>query len=161
MDYENEIRIEEDALDLEWLNQPSLMLSVTREQAQTMEVEDRAKENLELVKAELDMEIRSDPDAFGITKLTEATVSAAILASEKYQEASDRYLNAKFENKVAIGAVKAFEQRKDALENLVKLHGQQYFAGPSIPLNISRDAKNKHNAKSANKAVAEKMTRTK
>jgi hypothetical protein len=37
------------------------------------------------------------------------------------------------------------EQRKDALENMVRLHGQQYFAGPRIPRNLTeeRQAKQK------------------
>ena len=33
----------------------------------------------------------------------------------------------------------AIDQKKSALENLVKLHGQMYFAGPSIPRDLDKE----------------------
>ena len=41
--------------------------------------------------------------------------------------------------------LKAFEQRKDALENLVRLHGQQYFAGPKIPRDLPSEMEKRTN----------------
>jgi hypothetical protein len=35
------------------------------------------------------------------------------------------------------------DHRKSALENLVKLHGQQYFAGPMVPRDLTHEWKNK------------------
>ncbi len=56
-------------------------------------------------------------------------------------------IDAQYEYQMAQGAVQAVEQRKSALENLVKLYGQGYFAGPKTPRDISsevlKDQKNK------------------
>ena len=60
-----------------------------------------------------------------------------MLATLKYKKANEEFLNAKYEVDVAQAAVVAMSQRKDALENLVRLHGQQYFAGPKVPHDIS------------------------
>ena len=137
MNYEKDIQIDESALDVEWLSQASLMLKYTRHQASTAKDEELAKEELDLVKAELDKEIRSEPEKFKIEKITEGAITSAILTSKRYKEISQRCIDAKFENNVAKGAVRSFEQRKDALENLVRLHGQQYFAGPKVPRDLA------------------------
>lgn len=140
MNYENDIRIDESALDIEWLDQPKLMLDYTRHESEMEFVRDSKKEELDLKKAELDLEIREDPKSFNITsKLTESTVNSAIASNEEFKKLSKEYNEARFEYNVAKGAVKAFEQRKVALENLVKLHGQQYFAGPKEPRNIKKE----------------------
>ena len=62
----------------------------------------------------------------------------AILTSKKYQEANQKYLDAQYEKNMAGNAVQSMNMRKEALENLVKLHGQSYFAGPSVPHDLSK-----------------------
>jgi hypothetical protein len=158
MNYENDIRIDETALDVEWLEQPSLMMKYTNHQATTAKAEEEAKEELELVKAELDKAIRSNPDRYDIDKITEAVVIATITIHKDYQKASTAVIEAKYENNIAKGAVKAFDARKDALENLVRLHGQQYFAGPKVPRDLSFEAQQKHNQKKSD-SVVKTMTR--
>jgi hypothetical protein len=136
MNYEADIRIDEDALDVEWVEQPALFLKYSRHSAQKEKEKDEAKEQLELVKAEIDKEIRSFPDRFGIEKITDKVVENTILLQPDYKEASDAYIQAKFEWNTAKGATDAFNQRKEALENLARLNGQNYFAGPKTPRNI-------------------------
>ena len=139
MDYEQDIKIDGDLLDVECLEQPRLMLRYTKLEAQLEKEEDLAKENLNFVQAELDKAVRADPEKYGIEKLTEAGVKATILSQPDYKEANAKYIDAKFESKVATGAVKAFEQRKSMLETLARLHGQQYFAGPKVPHDLSAE----------------------
>jgi hypothetical protein len=119
---------------------------------------DEAKEELEFVRAELDKAIRSNPDRYDIDKITEAVVIATITIHKDYQKASSVLINAKYENDMAYGAVKAIDARKDALENLVRLHGQQYFAGPKVPRDLSFEAQQKHNQKKSD-SVVKTMTR--
>ena len=137
MDYEKEMSIDESQIDMECLDQAKLMLKVTRLEAELDKAEDNAKEAKELAFAELDKEIRSDPEKFGVEKVTEASVKSAILSCQKYKDANQAYINAKFEAKCANGAVRACDQRKSMLETLAKLHGQSYFAGPRTPHNLS------------------------
>ena len=145
MNYEKDIEIDDTALDIEWLEQPRKMMQYSKNAAfRRMKLEE-AKQALDITKAEVDKKIRKNPEKFGIEKITENVISATILIANEYQEAYAEYLTAKYESDMASGAVQAFEQRKSALENLVKLHGQQYFAGPKIPrdLNWEREQRQK------------------
>ena len=136
MDYEKDIRIDETALDVEWLEQAGLMIKYTRHAAQARMELDQSKQALDIVKAEIDKDIRELPEDYGLTKVTDNAVAATIITQEEYKEAFQEYLDAKYEADMAQGAVQAFQQRKDALQELVRLHGQSYFAGPSIPRDL-------------------------
>ncbi len=157
MDYEKDIRIDETALDVEWLEQPRLMLKYTKHSAKMKMEVDLAKEKLESTKAEIDKDIRANPDDYDLSKVTEAAVAAAIMGDERYREANQEYLEAKYEADIAMGAVRAFEQRKDALENLVRLHGLSYFAGPRIPRDLASERELKQ--KRSNEAVGSTFKR--
>ena len=157
LNYEKDIFIDENQLDIEWLEQPSLMLKYCNYESQMEQNLDIEKTKLDLLKSELDSQIRKNPSDFGVEKITETVVLNAVIATEEYQEAYLTYLDVKFERDVAKNAVKAFSQRKDALENLVKLHGQSYFAGPRIPRNISEERQMKQ--KSSDEKVANRLKR--
>lgn len=140
---EDDIRIEESALDVEWLEQPRLMLKYGTISAEQKLILDKAKDKLELTKAELDKEIRNDPGAFGITKITEAAVNSAILTDPRYINAQQHYNQCQYQFNISRHTCQAIDQRKDALENMVKLHGMQYFAGPRVPRDLAREVEQK------------------
>ncbi len=133
-EYEEDIRIDGEMLEFEWMDQPMKMLKYCEKYASAIKQESFAKENLDICKAELDKAIRTTPESFGITgKITEETVKSTILLQADYIAANHAYIEASYEAEMAKGAVRAFDQRKDALENMVRLHGQSYFAGPKVP----------------------------
>lgn len=159
MNYEADIEINETELDVEWLDQPALMMRYARYLADVKMAFDKVKERLELVKAELDKVIRTNPERFDIEKITDKVVENTIPMQATYKEASEALINAKYEMEMTYGAVKAIDARRDALENLVRLHGQQYFAGPQEPrdLHWERDKKRAR----VNEKIATKIKRTK
>jgi hypothetical protein len=159
MKFEEDIRIDEDALDIEWLNQPRLMLKYSKISAEAKMEMLLRKENLDLVKADLDKEIRSDPEKFGIVKITETAVSNTIISHKLYKEANTTYLQAQYEADIARGAVSAVEHKKDALENLVRLFGQNYFAGPQVPRDLSYEWQQTQKQKTTNESVSKVMRR--
>lgn len=159
MDYQKDIVIDSESLDLEWLDQASLFMKYARGAAIARADLDQAKENLDVVRASLDKEIRANPDKFGIEKITETVVSNTIIGLLEFQKANEKFLICKFEVDIAQAAVSAMNQRKDALENLVKLHGMSYFAGPKVPRDIGYEAQKKHKQVEANKAVKQGLTR--
>jgi hypothetical protein len=159
MDYEKDIRIEESSLDLEWLEQPSLMLKYTKLSAQLSNDVDKAKESLELMYAELDKAIRSNPDRYGIEKITEGAVSSTIKSHPDYKKANEIFLVAKYEADVAKGAVRAFEQRKDALENLGRLLALDYFSGPKVIGDLAE--KRREREKDLNRKLGTKISNLK
>ena len=137
LNYEQDVSIDETALDVEWLQQANLMYKYARYQAETKKAMDEAKERLDFIRAKLEMDIRANPENYGLSKVTESAIASTILLQPEYQEASKKYIEAKYENDVAVAAVRAIDQKKTALENLVKLLSVSYFAGPSAPRDLS------------------------
>ena len=137
MSYEQDMYIDENMLDVELLGQASLMSKYSRMLAEAIRDRDIAKESVELMKAEINLDIRKDPLKYKLEKVTDNSVAAAILMEQDFQDAQNEYNEANYQYNVMLGVVKATEHRKSALENLVKLNGQNYFAGPALPHDMS------------------------
>lgn len=141
MNFEEDVRIDESALDIEWLRQPELMGKYCRHAAHAKALMDKHKDRLDVVEAEIDRDIRENPESYGLSKLTETLIKSTILQTEKRQLAAQAYIDHKYEYDMAQAAVRAIDQKKSALENLVKLHGMSYFAGPAVPRDLSAEVK--------------------
>lgn len=156
MNYQDDVRIDENGLDTEWLQQPSLMMRYGKEKAAADDVVERAKHDFDVVRAQLDLAIRKDPTKYGAAegvKITEAVVNALLIQNELYTEAHEEYLDAKHHADLAKVAVQAVDGKKTALENLVKLHGQQYFSSPSVPRDLSQEWVKKQEQKQSDRSV--------
>ena len=161
MNYEQDLTIDPDSLDTEWLDQPRLMLRYAKHASKMkMEVE-RAKEKLDIIRADLDKKIRVAPEEFGIVKLTESVITSTIITQVQFRAGNEEFLEAAYEANMAQGALRALEGKKTALENLVKLHGQQYFAGPSVPRDLSKEWEIKEKQRESDAGVASKLKRRK
>ncbi len=138
------LAIDKDRLDVEWLNQPLNFYKFSKRLAKKRALADEAKGNLDLVEAEVDKDIRANPRKYGFGKddrVTESAISAAKKESEEYQAALKQLNEAKYEVDLAFAMVTAMSHKKDALENLVRLHGQDYFASPRGEGDAARMAK--------------------
>lgn len=137
------IEIDASQLDVEWLEQAERFALFAEEEARLARNVAVAEERLARIRAELSLEIRSDPESYdapvGSRGITEATLEATITLQPEYREAKDGLIEVRFAHAKARAAVKAFEHRKSALERLVSLHGQEYFAGPVTPRNMTAE----------------------
>lgn len=124
------MNIDQMALDQEWLHQPGLFMRYASELSEASRDCDKQKEKLETVKSELMLDISKDPEKYGLQKTTQALMDATLQTMEDYQKEVQEYIDKKYEKDMLLNAVRALEQRKSALENLVKLHGQNYFSSP-------------------------------
>lgn len=124
------LEIDRDSLDEEWINQPELFFKYASRSAKASREVDEAKAELEVVKAELDKRIRSNPGKFGVGKISEKAIEGAMARTSEFQDATETYIKAKYQEGILSAAVKALDQRKKALEKLVELHGQNYFSTP-------------------------------
>lgn len=162
MNYEIDIKIDETALDVEWLNQPSLAIKYGKYWADCFKANQRAEENIKLIRAELVAEVTSDPDTClgkGV-KATGPVIEAYYRNHKRHIEAKEEWMEAQHQMNIAEIAKKEISySRKSALENLVKLHGQNYFAGPNIPRDLSQEAFKKEVQKKSDVGVAGKMIR--
>ena len=159
MNYEMDVTPDESALDVEWLAQPALTLKYGMNCAKARDALDRSKEKLEFVKAELDAKIRKHPERYDIQKLTEAVVQNSIITDTYYQDTLEEYLQAKNDYEIARVAMSAVEAKKAALENLVRLHGTNYFAGPAVPRDLTKEWANQERIKKADEGVKKAMRR--
>lgn len=136
--YAEELMIDPEMLDVEWLKQPQYFFKYSEKYAESQMEYSRAKENLNVVRAEVYSEIVEQAIAKGDKKPTEAMIESQILLHPKYKESSENLRQISFESDILQSAVRAFEQRKTALENLVKLHGASYFSSPSAPRELKK-----------------------
>ena len=127
LDYDQDIQIDQHKLDREWVLQPQLFLRYMQAAADARQQMDEAKEMVDLTRAQLDTHIRQSA---GDKKPTEGAITAAIQQSTKYQVVTKSYLEVKNRWEVLKGVTDAFDQRRAALENLVKLFGMGYFSTP-------------------------------
>lgn len=150
MSIEQDLYIDESALDVEWLEQPLLMMRYTTKLADAKKEVMEIKDKIAVERAKLDRKIRKDPDKFKLEKITEAGVLSAIASQETYKKLNTELIEAMYEVDMIKGVVDAVQHRKDALQDLVKLHGQQYFAGPKVPRDITNEVKTRRDQSNKN-----------
>ncbi len=153
LDYECDIAIDSDALDVEWLQQPELMRRYSQHAAETKRELDEAKERLDVGKAKIETDIRINPEKYELAKATEGAIQSAIILQPEYQKLAKAYSDARYEHEIAGAAVRAVDQRKTALENLVRLLSLSYFAGPQTPRDLQKEALEKKESKMKNRQV--------
>jgi len=159
--YKEDVAIDPDALDVACLNQATLMFNYSQKVAEARRLMDKAKFKIDIVRAECIAEIRKDPQAFGMDKFTEKGAETLVETLEDVQNINDDYLSLRYDYDVLSAAVKALEQRKSMLEKLVTLHGASYFAGPSVPRELSKEWVKETTRSSARETVKKAMTRRK
>lgn len=125
--WETDLEIDRDALDQEWLDQPTKYARICRLAAESKREAFRAEENVKIVRSELILEARTRGEAKNAGQ-----EEAYYRTHPRHKAAKEEWINAQFEADVLNSAQFAFSQRKDALENLVRLHGQDYFSSPSL-----------------------------
>lgn len=124
------LQIREHALDEEWVGQPQLYFKYAMELADARRDLDEAKSELDVVRAELDRDIRLDPETYHCPKLVETSIANCILLQDNYIKATETVNKAQHLVNMLMAVTIALDHRKRALENLVVLHGQSYFASP-------------------------------
>lgn len=139
--FQKDKEIDPNRLDLECVLQPDRFYRWAEASVEASTEVDRAKLHMDVVKAKLEMECRHKPTDFGLAKATEAGIDAAVKCHPKYLEANEEFIEARRESKLLDAAVNSMEQKKRMLEVLITLHGQQYFAGPSVPRDLVTDWK--------------------
>ena len=162
MNYEEDMKIDEAALDVEWTDQARLALKYGRHWSECKQELSLAEEHIKLVRSELIKQANEDPERFlgeGV-KPTGPVVEAYYRNHKRHQAAKQEWVEAMFEANVAEIAYKEISYtRKAALENLVRLLQTDYFAGPSFPRDLSEEVAIKN--KRANSGVAKQLKRKK
>lgn len=120
------LEIDQFNLDDEVRKQPALYFYYAEQLANANDELARAKEALDIAESNADARIRNSP-----TKITEAYVKSQIVQDADVQKATEMLLDATKTRNLLDAAVKAFDQRRESLTNLVRLHATSYFAEPA------------------------------
>lgn len=137
-DFEKDLSINKFRLDEECLSHSSIYFRYAEAQAKAKTRAAKAKDNLELVKAERSVAIREELSESG--KVTEAMINANILKDEEVLEATNKLRKTEDISAKLDVAVKAFEHRKSELDNLVKLYCAGYYSLPNASDTSKKDA---------------------
>ena len=158
-EYEEDLEIDPDALDVEWMNQPGVFMKYCRAAREADRKAKRAHENLKTVRSECVKKANDDPDRWlgSGTKPTAPNVEAFYRTDKGYIEAKTAFIEAEHERDVLNDAVFAFQQRKMALENLVRLIGLDYFKSPVEPRDLKAESLKDRQRETARNKVKAKM----
>jgi len=159
MDYEKDMKIDETALDVEWFEQAPLALRYGKYWARARRNLTIAEEKIKVVRAELIKLANLNPDKYlgKDVKPTGPNVEAFYRNHSRHKAAKDEWIEAQYNlNMIEVAKNEISFTRKAALENLVKLHGQGYFAGPKMPRNLTEEMQKRD--KEVNKRIGSKLS---
>jgi len=125
-----QLAIDKYALDDEWVEQPARYFYWAEKYADAVRNRDLKMKELEMVKAEVDRDIRSNPGKYGLAKVTEGAVSALLSLDESIRKLELELIDLKRDVNILSAAKDAFDQRRSALENEVRLWIALYYSDP-------------------------------
>jgi hypothetical protein len=161
MNYEKDMRIDESSLDVEWLEQAELAIKYGQIWAEAHKKLLEADEKIKIIKAELIKKVNKNPkDTIGKDKPTDSDKEAYYRTHPQHIKAVQEFIDAQYEyDMVGVAKNEVSFTRKSALENLVTLFGQSYFAGPSVPRNIQIERKKRlqERDKAVNASISSKL----
>jgi len=139
-EYKSDLTINKHQLDEELVIQPELYMKYAEQHADALMDRDRSKENLDVLRAEIDSEIRGNWEAFGFDKKpTENAIAGTITKDEKYREASSELIEKNRDSNILASAKEAMNHKKSALSKLVELYLAGYYAEVPMPKDKKED----------------------
>ena len=124
---EAKLKIDEHALDIALREHPDLFYQVATELALAISNRDEAKQDLDEVEAEVDIELRNAAAISG-EKTTETQIQSNKKISKKVKSANDKFLAERLNAAKWTALKEAYESRSYALSKLVDLHLANYYS---------------------------------
>ena len=161
LDYKKDMYIDHTALEVEWKLQPELSMKYGEHYAHILDKYIRAEEKVKYQRSVLVVDAWKNPEkclGAGI-KPADQKVEAYYRTHPKYVKAKKKWADLKLELAIAETAKWEIGNRKMTLENLVILHGQHYFAGPSVPHDFGKKMQEFEKERSAR--ISKKLNKNK
>ena len=124
---ELKLKIDEHALYIALREHPDLFYQVASELALAISNRDEAKQDLDEVEAEVDMELRKDAATSG-EKTTETQIQSNKKLDKRVKAANDVLLEQRYNAAKWTALKEAYESRSYALSKLVDLYLANYFS---------------------------------
>ena len=117
-----------DELDRHLIEQPKAVKNASAELAEAKKDAAELKAQLDVTKAEAELKVAKNPEKFGLEKATGALISATVETLKSVQQVTKALLEVRHRVEVLSALMTSLDHRKYALQDLVKLHGQDYFS---------------------------------
>ena len=155
----NELEIDLYHLDEAWMELPKLTEEWNKKTVEADIAAMNAKNELDEAKAKLDQQIRENPENFGLSKLTEASLSSAISIDPTIKAKLTEYYDFLFEHRRTKSYCNSIATKEKALQGLTKLYEAGYFASKPICAMASTITQEKETAKLNTETNKSKLTR--
>lgn len=139
----SDVMIDPDELDVECCRQADVFFEWAEQAIESKSKVDKLKRECQQHEAFLLLDVRHNPEQYKLQNPTEKSIAAVVCQLVSYIEMQKGLEAVEKENAMLWKAVEALDQKKRSLDNLVKLHGQNYFAGPKVPHDLSEAWKNR------------------
>jgi len=163
LDYERDVEVDPDQLDVEFLMQAMLAERYGKHVVQLKDRVRRLEERKKTVRSELILKANEDPETcIGKKSPNSADLEAYYRAHPKYRKVVKKLLKAQTELDYAeVAKWEIAVTRKQTIEGLIELHGQNYFAGPEVPRNLTREFIQKKKSLAADSVVEKQLNKKK
>jgi len=143
INFERDMKIDEQSLDVEWLKQTELAHLYNQHYAQCYKDLQIAQEEVKTIRSSLIRKANKFPEIHCLKpKPTAGDIEAYYRTHPKYKRLKTKVIDLEYEKNMAeLGKNEINYTRKAALEQLVTLLGQSYFAGPRAPRNLTKERK--------------------
>ena len=138
-DFEKDVKIDDQQLDVEWLQQAELGIKYGKLWADAKYSLQQAQREREHIRSTLIQQVNSDPEKYlgKGAKATGVNIEAFYRQHEMFMEATQVVDDAVYQLDLAETAKREISvTRKNALSALTELMSLSYFAGPKEPRNL-------------------------
>jgi len=122
--------IDEYNLDKECARQSNLYRKYAEAAADARKRYDEGKQAESVTRADVELQVRKDPDSFGVAKVTEGVIKSVVDADERIGKAVAEVIDARHDMDVMQAAVGALDHKKKALGDMVSLFLADYYSEP-------------------------------
>lgn len=146
-----DLSVDPNQLPREWGRHVPMYHYWAEQQADAQAAYDEAKSELDLVKAEMDLEVRNNKDDYGIDKINNDIVANTVLTQPEVQAAVKRVNESRHQLELAKAATGALDHRRKQLSMLVDMKIKAYMSDVyhnSVPDEAEEDVK-KHTRRKA------------
>jgi len=157
--YAKDLSIEMTELHRECVRQPQEMSKYIKAHSQAIFDRDSKKRELQVARAEAEKDVRSNPETYGLDKITEGAVKAAVEADEEVNKLESELISCEYAVNLMRGALGAFRDRRMALEGLINLLTMGYWNIEPRPGAKVQEALEKENREAQKTALKDKLPR--
>lgn len=136
INYQGLVAIDPDNLDEEIFAQPGLYMKFSETYSIKEKKREKLKNQIEIIRAELDFKIRTSPEKFGLKNLksiTETVIKNTIELQETVQEINLKIIKSNYNLNLIKAAITALDHKRRMLEKAVDLYSGQYFSPIKSP----------------------------